>query len=72
MSRIPTGKRYEASGPVASIRKVWPFLEKADPNAVFISASSDDVSSIGTDDRNAAMSARQSCPDSVVFVDTLG
>ena len=57
MNTMPTGRRYELSGAITELDAVWPAIKSADPRALRISAPHDNVSTIGTDDKDAALRA---------------
>ncbi|WP_207460303.1 hypothetical protein [Azospirillum sp. SYSU D00513] len=54
MAKLQTGKTFELRGTPDRLREIWPAVKAADTKAVIVTAASDNVGVIGTNDPQAA------------------
>jgi hypothetical protein len=60
MAKLQTGKVFELRGTPERLREIWSAVKSADPKAVLVTAMSDNVGVIGTDDLQAATLGKNS------------
>ncbi|MCG5240567.1 hypothetical protein [Azospirillum doebereinerae] len=59
MSHLYTGRTYELRSTPVRLLEVWPVVKDADPKAVIVTAASDDIGVIGTNDQEAFALGKQ-------------